>query len=375
MILIVDDKAENIFSLRQLLELHDFEVDTAASGEEALKKVLKNTYALIILDVQMPGMDGFEVAEIISGYSGAKDISIIFLSAVNTDKNFIKKGYASGAVDYITKPVDPDILLLKVKTFYRLYEQTQELTRIQQALKGEIEFRKTAEKRKDEFISIASHELKTPLTSIKGYLQLLEMSVKKEANPEIQQYLKRTLVQVDKLHSLIVDLLDVSKIESGKLILNKKMFDFDLLLDESIDIIHKMHPEAQIIKKNCVKAKIFGDDVRLEQVLINYFTNAIKYSPGSREVVVKSFLTPDHQLTVQIKDQGIGIPKEIQPNIFEKFYRVESSSARFQGLGMGLFICSEIIKRHNGEVGVKSNPGKGSVFYFTIPIKQEMHAE
>jgi CheY-like chemotaxis protein len=107
MILVVDDKPENIFSLRKVLELNNFDVDSALSGEEALKKILKNTYALIILDVQMPGMDGFEVAETISGYSKSKDIPIIFLSAVNTEKQFIKKGYASGAMDYVTKPVDP----------------------------------------------------------------------------------------------------------------------------------------------------------------------------------------------------------------------------------------------------------------------------
>src|ERR1044072_9616747 len=116
MILIVDDKAENIFSLRRTLELHHFEVDSATSGEDALKKVLNQSYSLIILDVQMPGMDGFEVAEILSGYSKAKDIPIIFLSAINTDKKFITKGYTSGGVDYVTKPVDPDIFMLKVKT-------------------------------------------------------------------------------------------------------------------------------------------------------------------------------------------------------------------------------------------------------------------
>src|SRR3954453_11711288 len=116
MILIVDDQKENIFSLKSILEIHKFMVDTAASGEEALKKILKNTYSLIILDVQMPGMDGFEVAEAISGFSKSRDIPIIFLSAVNTDKKFITKGYASGGIDYITKPFDPDILILKVKT-------------------------------------------------------------------------------------------------------------------------------------------------------------------------------------------------------------------------------------------------------------------
>jgi signal transduction histidine kinase/DNA-binding response OmpR family regulator len=149
MILIVDDKPENIISLKGLLTLHDFVVDTALSGEEALKKILKNTYSLIILDVQMPGMDGFEVAEAILGFSKAKDTPIIFLSAVSTEKRFITKGYTSGGIDYVTKPVDPDIMLLKVKTFYRLSEQNRELNKIQQNLKNEIEIRKETELRLD----------------------------------------------------------------------------------------------------------------------------------------------------------------------------------------------------------------------------------
>lgn len=145
MILIVDDKPENILSLRKTLELHDFEVDTALSGEEALKKILKNNYALIILDVQMPSMDGFEVAETISGYSKARDVPILFLSAVNKDKKFIAKGYASGGLDYITKPVDPDILLLKVKTFIKLYEQNRQLQAMHENLRQEVEVRKQAQ--------------------------------------------------------------------------------------------------------------------------------------------------------------------------------------------------------------------------------------
>jgi len=145
MILIVDDKPENVFALKKLLELHNFGVDTALSGEEALKKVLKNSYALIILDVQMPGMDGFEVAEALSGNSKGKDIPIIFLSAINTDKKFITKGYGAGGIDYVAKPVDPDILLLKVKTFYRLYEQARELNETHTLLMREIETRKNAQ--------------------------------------------------------------------------------------------------------------------------------------------------------------------------------------------------------------------------------------
>lgn len=162
MILIVDDRPENIFSLKKLLELNQFTVDTASSGEDALRKVLKNSYYLIILDVQMPGMDGFEVAEAVSGYSKSKDIPIIFLSAVNTEKRFIAKGYSSGAIDYVTKPFDPDILLLKVKNFYKLHQQTRELNEIHKTLREEIEVRKQAQAQLHQSVE----ELRSILESI-----------------------------------------------------------------------------------------------------------------------------------------------------------------------------------------------------------------
>ncbi len=146
MILIVDDKAENIFSLRRVLELNGFEVDSADSGEEALKKILDRSYSLIILDVQMPGMDGFEVAETMTGYSKTRDVPIIFLSAVNTDKKFITKGYTSGGVDYVTKPIDTDIFILKVKTLHKLYEQNRQLSEMHLNLLEEVEVRKQVER-------------------------------------------------------------------------------------------------------------------------------------------------------------------------------------------------------------------------------------
>ncbi|KKX51190.1 response regulator [Sphingobacterium sp. IITKGP-BTPF85] len=145
MILIVDDKPENIYSLQQLLESRGFSVDTAFSGDEALRKTFKNRYALIILDVKMPDMDGFEVADHLAKYTKTKDIPIIFLSAANRDKRFIEQGYKSGSIDYVTKPVDMNILLLKVKNFYRLYEQTLVLNAVQEDLKAEIERRKKAQ--------------------------------------------------------------------------------------------------------------------------------------------------------------------------------------------------------------------------------------
>jgi signal transduction histidine kinase len=487
MILIVDDKRENILSLKKILELHDFKVDTALSGEEALKKILKNNYFLIILDVQMPGMDGFEVAEAISGTSKTRDIPIIFLSAVNTEKRFITKGYASGGIDYITKPFDPDILILKVRTFYALNQQTQALNKIQQSLREEINIRtktqlelkeknnelksiletipqiaftakpdgtiefvnahwyeyaasanefpmvkeeeeriadkwkkaietgenlelelcickpgdsnvyrwhllraipvkengdivkwvgtftdieeqKRALTKKDEFISMASHELKTPLTSIKAYIHLLHAALQNgSGTDESRLFVERTQKQVDKLYNLITDLLDISRIESGKLKFNKKWFNFKTLLTNTVEIINQTYPNYKVHIAGDSDVEVFGDDMRLEQVLINYLSNAIKYSPDCKDVYVTTTVN-GNKLQVAVKDFGIGIPRENQKKLFDKFYRAEETSNRFQGLGIGLYICSEIINRHNGTFDVESEPSKGSTFYFTIPI-------
>jgi two-component system sensor histidine kinase/response regulator len=367
MILIVDDTPENLISLKKVLEKHDFEVDTASSGEEALKKVLKNEYVLIILDVQMPGMDGFEVAEAISGYSKAKETAIIFLSAVNTEVKFITKGYSSGGLDYITKPVDMGILLLKVKTFYRIYEQSRKLIEIQNALLDEIEYRKQAEHKKDEFISIASHELKTPLTSVKGYVQLLARSIDKGDVGTVKKHLHKAQMQLEKLNELIADLLDISKIESGKLKFNKQHFVMDDLLTNIIEVMHQSNPDFTITKTGSVREPVFADEMRIEQVIVNFLTNAIKYSPGTSEVKIHVKLEND-RVYVGVRDYGIGIGPEQQKSVFEKFYRVEETSPHFQGLGIGLYISAEIIRRHGGDVGVTSTLGEGSEFYFTIPL-------
>lgn len=369
MILIVDDKQENLISLRKFLESNHFEVDVASSGEEALKKVLKKTYALIILDVQMPGMDGFEVAELISGYSKTIDTPIIFLSAVNTDKKFITKGYETGGIDYLTKPFDPDILLLKVKTFYKLFEQAQEMQRMQETLKKEIEQRKVLENKKDEFISIASHELKTPLTSVRGYLQLLERLPDVKNNEKYRRYLSKTSKQLDKLRDLIDDLLDVSKIESGKMKFNFQRISIETLLENTIENVTQMYPEHRFNRLGKADVVILGDEMRLEQVLLNYLTNAIKYAPNSKEILIDCKITDDNKIQIGIRDFGIGIPPDKHESIFDKFYRVEESSYKFQGLGMGLYICREIIARHHGEYGVESELDKGSLFYFRLPLK------
>lgn len=162
MILIVDDKSENIIALKKVLELQGLQTDSAESGEIALKKILKNEYSLIILDVQMPGMDGFEVAETLAGSNRTKDIPVLFLSAINKEKKYISKGYQSGGVDYVTKPVDPDLLILKVKTFLKLHEQHKELKQTQEILSHEIKIRKEAQ----EKLSFQMEELTSVLESL-----------------------------------------------------------------------------------------------------------------------------------------------------------------------------------------------------------------
>lgn len=367
MILIVDDSPENIISLKKVLEKNDFEVDTASSGEEALKKILKKSYVLIILDVQMPGMDGFEVAEAISGYSKAKETAVIFLSAASANVNLITRSYSSGGLDYISKPVDINILLLKVKTFYRIYEQNRALKEMHRKLREEIEFRKAAEQKKDEFISIASHELKTPMTTIKGYIQMVERSLDKNDLDTVKKRLHKVHHQVDKLNLLIADLLDISKIESGKLKFNRQFFSFNDLLDHVIEIMQTSNPGIEIIKKGSIEQEIFGDEMRLEQVMINFFTNAIKYAPDADQIEIKSEVRGE-ELYFGVRDFGMGMSEEHCKKVFEKFYRIEETSSRFQGLGIGLYICQEIIDRHDGKIGVESVEHKGSEFYFTLPL-------
>ncbi|KMQ68539.1 histidine kinase [Chryseobacterium sp. FH2] len=490
MILIVDDNQNNLYSLKKLLESKDFKVDIAGSGEEALGKALKNNYALIILDVQMPEMDGFEVAEALAGYSKTKEVPIIFLSAVNTEKKFITRGYASGGKDYVTKPVDPEILLLKVKTFYSLQEQNLAMKKTQQSLELEVKGRresqvtmksqidhfhlmleslpqiaftlneegivdfvngkwyeysdsdtdfpethpddlnikdeferckrkgkaleleiriknsksgvyryhllrvtpvhdgniiknwvgtftdiddqKKVEKEKDEFLSIASHELKTPLTSIKAYVQLLDRKLKLDKESAEAGFMTKVQDQIEKLNNLITDLLDVSKIENGKLKINKKPANLENVIDNAIETILQTHDENKVrIERHGIKPDILIplDEVRIEQVLINFLTNAIKYSPQNNQIIVTTFVDEEEQeVKVNVTDFGIGIPDFKQDAVFHKFYRVEESSLQFQGMGIGLFICSEIIKQHHGNIGVSSKVDEGSTFYFTLPL-------
>jgi two-component system, chemotaxis family, CheB/CheR fusion protein len=225
-----------------------------------------------------------------------------------------------------------------------------------------------SEERKDEFIGVASHELKTPLTSLKAYTQLLEMTIEAENIADSKIYIKKTNTFINRLNELISDLLDVSKIHSGKLQFNVTNFSFDKLVKESVESIRQVNQHHKISIFGKANINISADKARLEQVFTNYLINAIKYSPKSSKVDV-IVLKEKNGIKVAIKDYGIGIPPEKITHVFKRFYRVEGMAHKFQGLGLGLYISAQIIDRHGGKCWVESTEGEGSIFYFSLPEK------
>lgn len=234
----------------------------------------------------------------------------------------------------------------------------------------DIHDQKMLNEKKDEFIGIASHELKTPLTSIKAYVQLLERLLAGMNNDTAKTYIAKTQIYIDRLHHLIADLLDVTRIQAGKLKFNMAEFDFDQFLTESIDNMQYTTSKKILLSgfANCI---IKADRQRLEQVCTNLLSNAIKYSPKSDRVEIH-VTREGNDVKVAVRDYGIGIKKDYLPRIFDRFYRVDGITHQFQGLGIGLYIAHEIIKRHNGNVWAESEEGHGSTFYFTIPVKAEI---
>ncbi|WP_199269722.1 ATP-binding protein [Mucilaginibacter lacusdianchii] len=222
-------------------------------------------------------------------------------------------------------------------------------------------------RKKDEFMSIASHELKTPLTSMKGYLQLLERMVSANTDNRLTGFVGKANRQADKLTELVNELLDVTKIQAGKLELTKTDFPIKDLLEDYIEHRHFTDTQHAILIEGDLDTIITGDQSRLEQVVNNLISNAIKYSPDGDSVVVK-VTTNDHQIKISVTDYGIGIPPNKIQYLFDRFYRVEETVHNISGLGLGLYISSVIIERHNGQIGVESAVGKGSTFWFTLPL-------
>lgn len=296
------------------------------------------------------------------------NIGNIYAMAFVVDKDFL------GTISFMTHTNTPlkntqlaeafinqsAIALQRLKTENQLLETMNKLENEKKRLQQ-------LEHKKDEFINIASHELKTPLTSIKIYAQLMDKQLNTSTNLSLKKTKSlnsRLLKDLSKIEKLINDMLDVSRIVKGKLIYNWSEINLDSLINETIDSFQLMYPSHNIMKTGHYKNNIRGDMNRLQQVIINLLTNAIKYSPNSNKVIIK--IQELHEdVLVTIRDFGIGISKKNSDKIFEPYFRINDHAQ--SGLGLGLYISAEIIKRHGGKIWVESKKGKGSRFCFTLP--------
>jgi PAS domain S-box-containing protein len=243
----------------------------------------------------------------------------------------------------------------------------EELAATNEELAVSIEELAISEQKKDEFISIASHELKTPLTSIKAFNQLMQRTKDEQ---RLNGFINKSAEQVHRLEMLINDLLDVTKINAGKMIYNMEPFNFAKMVSDSVENAQHISGSHQIILASNEAIEYTGDQLRLEQVLHNFLSNAIKYSPQSERVIVNSKVELDN-LVVSVQDFGIGIEGKNLDQLFDRYYRVDNTSMRFEGLGLGLYISSEILKRHEGSFWIESVPGQGATFFFRLPLHPE----
>ncbi len=237
----------------------------------------------------------------------------------------------------------------------------------------DITDRRAIEQRKDDFLSIASHELKTPLTTVKGYVQIMSKLVAKTGDEKLTSAISKTSVYIDRLNDLISELLDVSRIQSGKLKLHKEPFEFDVMVRETVEQMQQANVSHQFNIIGRTDRVVIGDEPHLSQVLVNLLSNAVKYSPEQMEVNINIALVSDF-LKLTVSDKGLGIARDEQSKIFDRFYRVDTIQQKFPGMGIGLYICTEIIKNHGGNLWVESEPGKGSSFSFTLPLNEKKGA-
>ncbi|AKF08778.1 hybrid sensor histidine kinase/response regulator [Sandaracinus amylolyticus] len=390
-ILVVDDREENLLAVRASLAAPDYRLVEARSGEEALRHLLQDdTFALVLLDVRMPGMDGFEVAHLMRRRARTRFTPIVFLSADAIDLASAYRGYEAGAIDYMLKPLDPLVLRAKVAAFVELHQQ-RELIRRQgerlaraearnhelqlAAVQLESERRERAAlsdavRMRDEFLMLASHELNTPLTPLLASIQSLLLSARAgrfEPTHAVRS-LELAQRQIRRLARLVAELLEVTRIEGGKLALSLTDVDLAEVAREVVEAHREESARAGVPLQLEVRGSARGrwDRMRIEQIVTNLVANAVKF--GDHKPVDVIVELDGDVARILVRDRGIGIGADHIGRIFDRFARAESSR-HYAGLGLGLYIVRRLAEAHGGTVRVESAIGRGSTFTVELPAR------
>jgi signal transduction histidine kinase/HPt (histidine-containing phosphotransfer) domain-containing protein len=398
-LLLVDDRPENLLALESILESPELNLLKATSGNEALGLMLEYDFALVLLDVQMPDMDGFETATLMRGSEKTRHVPIIFVTAISKDQQFVFKGYGAGAVDYLFKPIDADILRSKVKVFLNvdrqkklLKKQAAELEKKNALLSLAKLQAEAATRVKSEFLANMSHEIRTPMNGVIGMTSLLLDTPLSAAQ---RDYVETIRTSSEALLTVINDILDFSKIESGKLELEQKPFELRAVLEGCVDLLSPA-AAAKGLNLAChvdprAPSVLMGDATRLRQIVTNLLSNAVKFTARGEVVVeVKQEVQSQGrgaqsdereaknpalhasrstllELHFAVRDTGIGIPRDRMDRLFKSFSQVDASTTRqYGGTGLGLAISKHLSEMMGGRMWLESEAGKGSTFHFTI---------
>ena len=384
-LLIVDDLPENLRALDALIRGEGRLVFQASTGEEALALMLEHDFALAILDVQMPGMDGFELAEMMRSTSRTRAIPIVFVSAAGRELNYAFKGYETGAVDFLYKPLDSDAVRSKVSVFVTLDQQRRQMQRQMAALERSRqeqetllrELNQTQEelqrslRMRDEFMSLVAHELRTPLNTLFLETQMRSLQLKRGNTAafgaqQMEAMIQRDERQIKSMIRLIDDMLDVSRMRSGKLSIRPAQVELMNLLER---VVSDLSLQAATTGSSLTLRPHDGvtgcwDEFRVEQVIVNLLTNALRYGCG--QPVEVSVERSGDMVRIDVRDQGKGIASSDLERIFEPYER-GARNGEPKGLGLGLYISRQLAISHGGELRVTSKPGEGSVFSLVLP--------